>query len=115
GVASGQTKEGDFLQDVFVASTHAYILFFTDRGQCHWLKVYDIPALSRISQGRAIVNLLQLREDEKIASYVPVREFDDRCLFMITKKGIVKKTKLEAYSRPRAGGIMGISIAEGDE
>lgn len=115
GVTGGQTKEGDFLQDVFIASTHAYILFFTDRGQCHWLKVYDIPALSRTSQGRAIVNLLQLREDEKIASYVPVREFDERSLLMITKKGIVKKTKLEAYSRPRAGGIMGISIAEGDE
>lgn len=115
GVTGGQTKEGDFLQDVFIASTHDYILFFTDRGQCHWLKVYDIPALSRTSQGRAIVNLLQLREDEKIASYIPVREFDDRCLFMITKNGIVKKTKLEAYSRPRAGGIMGISISEGDE
>lgn len=116
GVTGGQTKEGDFLEDVFVASTHAYILFFTNRGQCYWLKVYDIPALSRTSQGRAIVNLLNLRPDEKITSHVPIREFrDDQSLFMITRRGVVKKTALSAYSRPKQGGIIGISLDEGDE
>jgi DNA gyrase subunit A len=114
GVTGGQTKEGDFLEDVFVASTHDYILFFTDLGQCYWLKVYDIPAQSRTSQGRAIVNLLQLRPEEKITSHVPVREFDNRCLFMITRRGVVKKTDLAAYSRPKQGGIIGISLDEGD-
>ena len=115
GVTGGQTKEGDFLEDVFVASTHAFILFFTDRGQCHWLKVYDIPAQSRTSQGRAIVNLLQLQPEEKVTSHLPVREFDERCLFMITQQGLVKKTVLSAYSHPRAGGIVGIGLNEGDQ
>ncbi|MFO0944652.1 MAG: DNA gyrase subunit A [Planctomycetota bacterium] len=115
GVTGAQTKEGDFLEDVFVASTHDYILFFTDRGQCYWLKVYDIPSLSRTSQGRAIVNLLQLRTDEKITSHVPVRDFDHRSLFMITRRGVVKKTDLAAYSRPKQGGIIGISLDDGDQ
>ena len=116
GVTGGQTKEGDFLEDVFVASTHAYILFFTNQGQCYWLKVYDIPQLSRTSQGRAIVNVLSLRPEEKITSHIPVREFDDeRSLFMITRRGVVKKTALSAYSRPKQGGIIGISLVEGDE
>lgn len=116
GVTGAQTKDGDFLESVFVASTHAYILFFTDHGQCYWLKVYDIPSQSRTSQGRAIVNLLNLRPDEKITSHIPVREFDEQSsLFMITRRGIVKKTALTAYSRPKQGGIIGISLAEGDE
>lgn len=115
GVTGGHTKEGDYLEDVFVASTHAYLLFFTDRGQCHWLKVYDIPSLSRTSQGRAVVNLLNLREDEKITSHVPVREFNDtQSLFMVTRRGVVKKTALSAYSRPKQGGIIGINLADGD-
>lgn len=115
GVTGGQTKEGDFLESVFVASTHAYILFFTDHGQCYWLKVYDIPSMSRTAQGRAIVNLLSLRPDEKITSYIPVREFDEeRSLFMITRAGLVKKTPLVAYSRPKQGGIIGIALGEGD-
>jgi DNA gyrase subunit A len=114
GVTGGQTKEGDFLSDVFVASTHAYILFFTNMGQCYWLKVYDIPAMSRTSQGRAIVNLLELRPDERVASYVVTREFDDRSIFMVTRRGLTKKTALAAYSRPKKGGIIGISLNEGD-
>lgn len=114
GITGGQTKEGDFLSDVFVASTHAYILFFTNLGQCYWLKVYDIPAMSRTSQGRAIVNLLELRSEEKVASYVVTRDFDERSIFMVTRKGLVKKTALQAYSRPRKGGIIGISLEEGD-
>jgi DNA gyrase subunit A len=114
GVTGGQTRDGDFLSDVFVASTHAYILFFTNMGQCYWLKVYDIPAMSRTSQGRAIVNLLELRPDERVASYVVTREFDDRSIFMVTRRGLTKKTALAAYSRPKKGGIIGISLNDGD-
>lgn len=115
GVVAGQTKEGDFLEDIFVASTHDYILFFTNHGQCHWLKVYDLPALQRTAQGRAVVNLLNLRAEERITSHIPVRDFDERNLFMITARGVVKKTALLSYSRPKQGGIIGISLDEGDE
>ena len=115
GVTGGATKEGDFLEAVFVASTHDHLLFFTNMGQCHWLKVYQLPSLSRTSQGRAMVNLLNLREGERVSSYVPVRHFDDRGLLMVTRQGMIKKTPLEDYSRPRAGGIIGISLNEGDE
>lgn len=115
GVTGGQTREGDFLEDVFVASTHDYILFFTDRGQCHLLKVYDIPSMLRTSQGRAIVNLLNLRAEEKITSHIPVRAFDgDRSLFTVSRQGMVKKTELSAYSRPRVGGIVGAGLNEDD-
>jgi len=115
GVTGGKTKEGDVVEGLFVASTHAYILFFTNRGQCYWLKVYDVPALSKTAQGRAIVNLLPLRPDERVNSRVPVRTFDDRGLFMVTRRGVVKKTALAAYSRPKQGGIIGIALNEGDE
>jgi DNA gyrase subunit A len=114
GITGGQTREGDFLSDCFVASTHAYILFFTNMGQCYWLKVYDIPAMSRQSQGRAIVNLLELRPEERVASYVVTRTFDDRAVFMVTRKGLTKKTLLTAYSRPKKGGIIGISLNDDD-
>jgi DNA gyrase subunit A len=114
GVSAGATKEGDFLEDVFIANTHHYLMFFTSRGQCHWLKVYDIPAMSRASQGRAVVNLLNLQPDERIMSRVTVDDFDERFVFMVTKKGLVKKTKLEAYSRPKQGGIIGIALEDGD-
>lgn len=115
GITASQTREGDFLSDIFIASTHAYILFFTNMGQCYWLKVYDIPAMSRTSQGRAIINLLELRPEERVASYVVTREFDDRAIFMVTRKGLTKKTLLAAYSRPKKGGIIGISLNEGDD
>ncbi|QDU61149.1 DNA gyrase subunit A [Planctomycetes bacterium Pan216] len=115
GITGGQTKEGDFLADVFTASTHNYLLFFTDLGRCHWLKVYDIPSLSRTSQGRAIVNLLNLRPDEKITSYLPISEFDERFLLMVTRRGIVKKTPLEAFSRPRKEGIIAVNLDENDQ
>jgi DNA gyrase subunit A len=115
GVTGTQMKEGDVVEGLFVASSHAYILFFTNRGQCHWLKVWDIPAMGRTAQGRAIINLLPLKPEERITSRVPVRTFDDRGLFMVTRRGIVKKTALVAYSRPKQGGIIGISLNEGDE
>ena len=85
------TKQDDFLEHIFVASAHQYILFFTDRGKCYWLKVFEIPEGSRTSAGRAIVNLLRVENDEKITAFVPVREFDkNRFVFMATQKGLSK-------------------------
>jgi DNA gyrase subunit A len=115
GVSGGATREDDFIEHFFVASTHAYLLCFTNLGRVYWLKVYDIPEQSRTSAGRAIANVLSLRPEEKISSVIPVRHFEpDRHLLMATRRGIVKKTPLEDYSRPRAGGIIGISLDEGD-
>jgi DNA gyrase subunit A len=115
GVSGGDTREDDFVEHFFVASTHAYLLCFTNRGQMYWLKVYDIPQMSRTSAGRAIANVLSLKEEEKITSVIPVRRFEaDKCLMMATRGGIVKKTPLEDYSRPKSGGIIGISLDEGD-
>jgi DNA gyrase subunit A len=115
GVSGGQAREDDFVEHFFVASTHAYLLCFTNRGQVYWLKVYDIPHMSRISAGRSIANVLSLKAEEKITSIVPVRRFDaDHYVLMATKGGTVKKTALEEYSRPRSGGIIGIALDEGD-
>lgn len=115
GISGGQAHEDDFIEHFFVASTHAYLLCFTNRGQLYWLKVYHLPELARTSSGRAIANVLSLREDEKITSVIPVRSFDaDSFLLMATRHGIVKKTPLEDYSRPKAGGIIGIALEEGD-
>lgn len=109
--------EEDPIRHLYVASTHAYLLFFTNKGRVHWLKVYDIPQLSRESRGRAIVNLLNLEEGEKIADCRAVRDFDlpDHYLMMATRKGLVKKTPLPAYSRPKKGGIIAIKLREDDE
>ncbi|MFO0809279.1 MAG: DNA gyrase subunit A [Gemmataceae bacterium] len=116
GVSGGSTRDDDFIEHFFVASTHAYLLCFTNRGRLYWLKVYDIPAGSRTSPGRAIANVLSLQPEEKISSVIPVREFvENASLLMATKAGIVKKTSLESYSRPRAGGITGIALDEGDD
>jgi DNA gyrase subunit A len=115
GVTGGDVKEDDFIEHFFVASTHAYLLCFTSRGQVYWLKVYDIPQASRTSAGRSIANVLSLREEEKITSIIPVRRFEaDKHLLMATRRGVVKKTPLEDYSRPKSGGIIGISLDEGD-
>ncbi len=117
GVSGGVGREDDFVEHFFVSSTHAYLLCFTNRGQIYWLKVYDIPQGSRTAGGRAIANVLSLKPDEKIASVVPVRSFEDtedRHLLMATQRGIVKKTPLADYSRPKSGGIIGISLDEGD-
>jgi DNA gyrase subunit A len=100
---------------MFVASTHDYILFFTNRGQCYWQKVYDIPQMSRQAKGRAIVNLLQLRDSEQVAGFHPVREFDDkRQLVFATAKGTIKKTALSEYGNPRRGGIIAIRLPQDD-
>jgi DNA gyrase subunit A len=115
GVSGGNTREDDFVEHFFVASTHAYLLCFTNIGRVYWLKVYDIPAMSRTSAGRSIANVLSLKENEKVSSVIPVRQFEgDACLLMATKNGLVKKTELEAYSRPKQGGIIGIALEEGD-
>lgn len=116
GIAGMVTKEEDFVDQLYLASTHDYILFFTDKGRVYWLKVYDLPEAGRLSKGKAIVNLLSLGEDEKIAASIPIREFNEGdYLIMATRKGMVKKTQLVAYSRPRAGGIIALSLVGDDE
>jgi DNA gyrase subunit A len=116
GVSGGSTREDDFIEHFFVASTHAYLLCFTNRGRLYWLKVYDIPQMSRTSPGRAIANVLSLKPDERISSVIAVREFVGNAdLLMATKAGLVKKTALELYSRPKSGGIIGIALEENDD
>jgi DNA gyrase subunit A len=111
----GGAREEDFIEHFFVASTHAYLLCFTNRGQCHWLKVYDIPEAGRTSGGRSIANVLTLKEEEKIEGVIPVRHFEENTfLLMATKNGLVKKTELTEYSRPRQGGVIGINLEDGD-
>jgi len=115
GVSGGAAREDDFIEHFFVASTHAYLLCFTNQGQVYWLKVYDIPPMSRTSSGRAIANVLALKPEEKITSVIPVRRFDaEHHLLMATRRGLVKKTALEDYSRPKRGGIIGINLEDGD-
>jgi DNA gyrase subunit A len=115
GVSGGGPREDDFVEHFYVTSTHAYLLCFTNRGQVYWLKVYDIPQMSRTSAGRAIANVLSLKPEEKITSVIPVRRFQDNLhLLMATRLGLVKKTGLQEYSRPKSGGIIGISLEEGD-
>ena len=115
GVIGSETKEGDFLEHLFVASTHDFLLVFTSRGVCHWLKVYNIPEMSRQSKGRNIVNLLSLPPDEKVMSIINVREFDDaHYLMTATKNGIVKKTVLSAYGHPRSNGLIALKLDEND-
>ncbi|MFC1800773.1 DNA gyrase subunit A, partial [Nanoarchaeota archaeon] len=115
GIIAAGTRDEDWVEDVFVSSTHSYILLFTDKGNVHWLKVYNIPEGTRQSRGKAIVNLVDLR-GEKVTAIVPVKEFDSsHYLILATKKGIVKKTNLTAYSRPRQGGIIAIVLDQSDE
>jgi DNA gyrase subunit A len=110
------TKEEDFVEKIFVASTHHYLLIFTNTGKVHWLKVYLLPQAGRAAKGKAIVNLVNLAPGERVSATLPVREFTaDKFVVMVTKKGIIKKTDLAAYSNPRSGGIIAVSIDEGDE
>ncbi len=114
GIIGSATREGDFIEDIFTASTLDYLLVFTSRGICHWIRVYGIPSMSRQSKGRNIVNLLRLR-DETITSIINVRNFDDRQLVMATQNGLVKKTVLSAYGRPRASGVIAIKLDLNDD
>jgi DNA gyrase subunit A len=114
GVSGGETKEGDFLWNLFVASTHDHLLFFTDNGRVYWKKVYELPSFGRTAKGRALANVVETQEGEKITAILRVESFDDRFLITATKKGLIKKTALEQYSRPRAGGIIAVGLEEGD-
>ena len=116
GLSGSDLKEEDFTESIFVASTHSYILFFTDFGKCYWLKVHKIPKVGRLARGKAIVNLLQLEREEKIEAFVTVRDFEQpHFVTMVTKKGTIKKSALIAFSRPRVNGIIAIRLLEGDQ
>ena len=116
GVTGMETKEEDVVEDLFVASTHSFLLFFTNLGKVHWLKVHEIPEGGRQAKGKAMVNLLSLGEGERVATCVPVRDFGaGGYVLFATKQGRVKKTELDAYSHPRAGGIQAIGLDDGDE
>ena len=115
GVQGAGSREEDFVQHLFIANTHNYMLFFTDKGKCYWLKVYDIPQGGRAAKGRAVVNLVGCEPGEKVEAFVSVKEFDDEhFIVMATKKGIIKKTALSAYGNPRKGGIYAIEIRDDD-
>ena len=110
------TKETDFVNDLFIASRHNYILFFSSLGKCYWLKVYQIPEAGPAARGRAMVNLLNLEKGEKVAAVLPVQKFEEGLsVVMATRNGVIKKTELKAYSNPRVGGIIALRIREGDE
>jgi len=116
GVQGAMSKDEDFVEHLFIANTHNYMLFFTDTGKCYWLKVYDIPQAGRASRGRAIVNLIGCAPEEKVEAFVSVKEFDDNhYIVMATRNGAIKKTVLSAYGKPRKGGIYAIEIRDGDK
>jgi len=109
-------KEEDFVETLFTASTHDYLLFFTDAGKVFWLKVHEIPEAGRAAKGKAMVNLLALGSDEKVTATLPVKEFrEDRFVVMATRQGVIKKTELSAYGNPRQGGIIALSLDQGDK
>ena len=116
GVTGAQAKLDDFVEHMFIASTHNYILFFTSMGRCHWLKVYEIPEAGRTARGRSLANIMELQKGETIRAYINVKTFDDPLfIVMATARGLIKKTEIEAFSRPRRNGIAAISIEDGDE
>ncbi len=116
GKIGATTKEEDFIEHLFIASTHAYLLVFTTTGKLYWVKVHEIPPGSRAARGKAIVNLLSLQEGEKVSAFLTVREFQPGCyVFFATKLGVVKKTALDEYANPRPSGIIAIKLNEGDE
>ena len=115
GATGMRPKEEDFVENLFIASTHSYILIFTSKGKVYWLKVHEIPQGGRASRGKAIVNLLNLQDDEKVMTILPVKEFEEgKFIITATRKGTVKKTDLMAYSHPRQGGIIALTIDEDD-
>ncbi|MDH4232551.1 MAG: DNA gyrase subunit A, partial [Nitrospirota bacterium] len=115
GLMGMETKEEDFVEQLFIGSTHVYMLFFTNYGRLYWLKTYQIPEAGRTAKGKALINLLQLSEGEWVSTALPVRDFKDGYLVMFTKNGTVKKTALTAYSNPRGKGIIAISLDDKDE
>ena len=121
GAMAGKTREEDYIEHLFVASTHDTLLIFTEKGRCYWLKVYKIPEMDRNAKGRAIQNMLQLPADDKIKTVIDVKDLDNESyidqhnIILCTKKGIIKKTSLKEFSRPRSSGVNAITIQEGDE
>ena len=121
GIKASATRDEDFIEHIYVASMHDTMLFFTEKGRCYWLKVYNIPEGTRTSKGRAIQNVIQIEPDDKIRAYINVRGLDNKeyvennYIVMCTREGIIKKTKLEAYSRPRQNGVNAITVKEGDQ
>ena len=121
GAIGGRTREEDYIEHLFVASTHYTMLFFTEKGRCYWLNIYEIPEGDKNSRGRAIQNLIQLPPDDKIRAIIDIKDFEDkefvnsRYILLCTKKGIIKKTPLEDFSRPRQSGIIAITVNAGDE
>ena len=115
GVAGMGTKSEDFVEHLFIASTHHYILFFTNQGRVYWLKVYEIPEAGRVSKGKAIINLIRLQPGESVETFIPVKQFsENRFLVMGTEQGLIKRTRLTAYSNPRVGGIIALTLNPGD-
>jgi len=114
GVIGGDNRQGDFLQNLFVVSTHDYLLFFTNRGRVYWLRVYDIPSMARTSRGRSLANLLSMQPQEKSTSVLVVREFEERFVVMATARGVIKKTPLGAFSHPRPSGIIAVNLDAAD-
>lgn len=116
GKSATRVKDEDFIDQLFIANTHDTLLCFTSRGKVYWLKVYELPQASHVSRGKPIVNLLPLEKDERVNAVLPIRDFSrDEYVFFATRRGIVKKTPLQDYSRPRATGIWAIELVEGDE
>ncbi|MBQ1202031.1 MAG: DNA gyrase subunit A, partial [Alistipes sp.] len=121
GAKGSATRDEDFIEHIYVASMHNTMMFFTEKGRCYWLKVYEIPEGTRSSKGRAIQNVIQIEPDDKVRAYINCKRLNDEdyvennFIIMCTKEGTIKKTKLEAYSRPRANGVNAIVIREGDQ
>jgi DNA gyrase subunit A len=116
GVIGAHAKEDDWVEHLFIASTHDYLMFFTEQGQCYWLKVHEIPQAARAARGKPIINCVAMKPDERLAALVPVREFsEDQYLLFATKNGVVKKTVLSEFGNPRSNGIRAINIEKGDE
>jgi len=115
GLIGMETKEEDFVSELFIGATHDYMLFFSNMGRLYWLKIYQLPEAGRAAKGKALINLLALSEGEKITTALPVRDFKDSFLVMVTKNGTVKKTALEEYSNPRGKGIIAITLDKGNE
>jgi DNA gyrase subunit A len=116
GSTGATTRDEDFIEHMFIASTHHYILFFTDRGRCYWLKVHEVPQAGKASKGRPIVNLIDIEKGEKVKTFVSVRDFsEDAYIVVATQGGVIKKSALRDFSRPRRGGIIAVTIRENDE
>ena len=121
GSRGSKTRDTDFIEHMFVASTHNYLLLFTEQGQCHWLRVYEIPEASKTATGRVIQNIIQLPKDDKVMAYIIIQDLEDEefinhhYILFATRQGMVKKTLVEAFSRPRANGIIAITINDGDQ